>query len=180
VGVTVVELPDAPRQPDGVVLEPDPAVPLPAEQAASRGVVALREPLGEEPVVAVVHMLFRAFLRQDRDDLARLATSDAVALGPQASPLLERWQKMLAEHDYRRLSGMEVARTDRIARYDYSDLGGPGAPARPPSMHEGEILVTVPIAVPRVSSEAFFSDVVVLVLRRDGQRFRIAGFGEDP
>ena len=88
---------------------------------------------------------------------------------------------MLAEHDYRRLAGMEVPRTDRIARYAYDDLGGPGAAGSSAFGCEQEkILVTVPIAVPRVGSEEFFGEVVVLVLRRDGQRFRIAGFGDDP
>jgi hypothetical protein len=177
--VTAVELPDAPRRPDGVVLEPEPAVPEVKESAASRGVVALREPLGGEAVVTIVHMLFRGFIHQDKDDLANLATSDAVALGPQRSPLLERWQKMLAEHDYKRLAGSEVARIDRIERYAYEDLGGAGAPARPPEMHPGEILVRVPVATPRVGSDQLFGDVVVLLLRRDGQRFRIAGFGEE-
>ena len=87
---------------------------------------------------------------------------------------------MLADHDYARaFLGVEVARVDRIERYAYDDLGGPGAPARPAEMREGEILVRVPVATPRMGSDRSLGDVVVLLLRRDGERFLIAAFGQE-
>src|SRR5580658_7629068 len=75
--VTGVEIPDPPRRPDGVVVEPAPAVPEVTDRAPSSGVVALREPLGNDAVVAVVRAMFRAFAHEDRDALAALLTADA-------------------------------------------------------------------------------------------------------
>ena len=40
---TATEIPKAPRRPDGVVLEPPPALPSPADRAPASGIVALRD-----------------------------------------------------------------------------------------------------------------------------------------
>jgi hypothetical protein len=46
-------------------------------------------------------------------------------------------------------------------------------------MREGDLLVRVPILTPRVGNDRLFGDVVVLLLRREDGRFKIAGYGED-
>ena len=182
--MTAVAIPDAPRRPDGVVLEPTPAVPEVEESAAPRGVVALREPLGGEAVVTVVHQLVRAFEREDADALAALLTDDAALLGSAAvhgprGSVLDLWRARLKNLDYTRLGGSEVVREDRIERFTYADLGAPGAPERPQEMKAGDLLLRVPVATPRVGPEQLFGDVVVLLLRREGRGFKIAGFGEE-
>jgi hypothetical protein len=187
--VTAVEIPESPpRRPDGVVVEPASAVPEASERASSNGVVALREPLGGEAVVAVVRSLFRAFAHEDRDALSALLTADAAPLvmgsSGQARPahgaLLDQWSARLRSLNYGLLAGTEVARVDRIDRYTYGDLeGGSGAMARPEAMRPGDLLVRVPVTLPRVGAEPLFGDVVVLLLRREGDGFKIAGEGEE-
>ena len=186
--VTAVSLPDVPRKPDGVVLEPEPAVPEVSDRAPTGGVVALREPLGGEAVALVVRALFHAFEKEDADALAALLVDDPVILGAGTSPgggrgpraaLLDLWRGRLKSLDYSRLAGSEVARLDRLERYEYDDLGGAGAPPRPVEMKPGELLLRIPIAMPRVGTEQLFGDVVILLLRRDGSGFKISGFGEE-
>lgn len=191
--VTGVEIPDAPppRRPDGVVVEPAPAVPEATEHASSIGVVALREPLGGEAVLAVVRAMFRAFAHEDRDALAALLTSDAAPLATglpgQAAhgALLDQWSARLRSLDYGVLAGTEIARVDRMDRYTYADLegagagGAAGAIARPAAMRPGDLLVRVPVTLPRVGAEPLFGDVVVLLLRREGDGFKIAGESEE-
>jgi hypothetical protein len=179
---TAVAIPDAPRRPDGVVVEPRPALPPPQEHAAARGVVALKEPLGGEAVVDVVRALIRAFEREDVDAMAALVTDDAVLLGPPRTTrgtLLDQWRARVKALDYGRLAGAEVARIDAIERWSFADLDAPGAPDRPAEMRPGDVLVRVPITTPRAGSEQLFGDVVIVLLRREGRAFKIAGFGEE-
>jgi len=46
-------------------------------------------------------------------------------------------------------------------------------------MRPGDLLVRVPVATPRAGAEPLFGDVVVLLLRREGAAFKIAGEGEE-
>jgi hypothetical protein len=190
---------DPPRRPDGVVLEPAPAEPAPQDRVRAEGVVALREPLGGDAVATIVRALFRGFEREDAEALASLVTDDATVLGaprgsrgqsgqtgqtgqagqPGERSVLELWRARLRTFDYGRLAGAEVAQVDRIERFAYADLGGPGEPERPAEMQPGDLLARVPVATPRVGSEQLFGDAVVLLLRRDGRGFKIAGFGEE-
>jgi hypothetical protein len=183
--VTAVSIPEAPRRPDGVVVEPAPALPVATEHATARGVVALREPLGDEAVAQVVRAFFRAFEREDLDALRNLVTEDAMpmaALRGSRSSLLELWGQRMKTLDYGRLAGSEVARVDAMERWSYAALEGSAtAPTleRPAEMRPGDLLVRVPIATPRVGSEQLFGDVVTLLLRRDGRGYKIAGFAEE-
>lgn len=180
--VTDVELPDPPRRPDGVVVEPAPALPVATERAPSNGVVVLREPLGDDAVVAVVRAMFRAFAHEDREALAALLTADAAPLGAghvgARGALLDQWSARLRSMDYGLLEGLEVARLDRMERRTYADLAAGGGD-RPSMMRPGDLLVRVPVATPRAGAEPLFGDVVVLLLRREGAAFKIAGEGEE-
>jgi hypothetical protein len=183
--VTSVALPDAPREPDGVVLEPTPALPEAEERAPADGVVALRPPLGNDAVVTVVHRLFRAFARSDGEALQAIMTEDASSLGPARThgggrgTLLEQWRPRLKNPAYARLVGVELVTPDQITRFSYEDLGVAGAPERPPQMLPGDVLVRFPITAPRTGSEALFGDEMTLLLRRDGRTFKIAGATEE-
>ncbi|MEO8877837.1 MAG: hypothetical protein ABI461_19745, partial [Polyangiaceae bacterium] len=76
-------MPEGPRHPDGVVIEPAPALPDASDQATSRGVVALREPLSDDAVKKTVHAYFAAFVKEDRIAIEKLVTDDVVELGTQ-------------------------------------------------------------------------------------------------
>jgi len=179
---TVVEVPAAPRHPDGVVLELPAALPLATDSAPARGVVALREPLADEALNDVVRDYLRAWIAENRAEIEQMLTLDCASLDAvrqSRSSLLETFKGRMNNLDYKRLAGVEIARLDRIERADYAGLGLPGAPPRPPEMRRGDLLVRVPIATPRIGSEQLFPEVLVLLLRREEGRYRIAGIGEE-
>jgi hypothetical protein len=179
---TATELPKAPRRPDGVALEPAPAMPSVTDRADARGVVALREPLADKDVEDVVRAYIRAFEREDDQALVQLLAQEAVSLGRSGSTrqqLIEIWRTKLKSFEYQRLAGLEVARVSQLERHTYETLGGPGAPARPAEMRPGDLYIRVPIATPRVGSEQLFGDVLVLLLRREDGRLKIAGQADE-
>lgn len=175
-------MPSEPRHPDGVVLEPPPAVPDAGDFASARGVVALREPLGESAVRDVVGGYFDAFVHEDNAAMTKLVTEDVVELGTQGrndiNVLRNAWRARTSALDYHKLEGSTVADLDSLQRYGYDDLGGPGREPRPPEMRVGDQLVKVTVLEARVGGERFFGDSVIFLLRRDGARYRIAGIEE--
>lgn len=174
--------PTAPRRPDGVALDPPPAIPSPVDYAEARGVVALREPLADKDVEDVVRAYILAFQREDDPTLVQLLAQEAVSLGRQGSTrpqLLEIWRTKMRSFEYQRLAGLEVARLAQMERHTYETLGVPGALPRPPSMRPGDLYVRVPIATPRVGADQLFGDVLVLLLRREDGRLKIAGQADE-
>ena len=170
-----------PRRPDAVVVEPPEAIPPPAARAEAGGVVTLREPLASDAIRDVVEALTDAWEKQSLEALVALLTSDAgfiEARGRGRGPLVESWRQRLHAHEYSRLAGVELVRLDRIERWTYDELGSSDAPARPADMRADELYVRVPIEVTHLGSEKLFEDVVVLLLRREEGRFRIAAYGE--
>ena len=178
---TVTELPKEPRRPDGVVIEPPAAVPTANDRVAAGGVVALREPLADKEVEDVVRAYVRGFEREDIEALRQLTSPDAVPIGRQGNrqALLLAWQTKIQNFEYQRLAGTEVARISQLEKHTYETLGQPGAPSRPNEMKPGDLYVRVPIAIPRVGSEQLFGDVLVLLLRREDGRLRIAGQADE-
>lgn len=179
---TTTELPETPRHPDGVVLEPPPAIPDASDRAAATGVVALREPLGAVAVKSAVDGYFQAFIREDRAAMERLVTDDVVELGSQGKngkdALGAEWKARTNALDYHKLEGTTVEDLDSIETFGYDDLGGPGREPRPAEMEPGDVLVRVTVLEARVAGERFFGDTVVFLLRRDGAKYRIAGIEE--
>jgi hypothetical protein len=170
------------RRPDGVVLEPPPAMPVAAGAASARGVVALREPVSDDAVVRVVEALVEAWQRESLDGLLALVTPDAQSLDARGHPgtaLAEGWRQRLQAHEYKRLAGIELVRPEQIRRWDYDDLGAKGAPARPLEMRPGDLLVRVPFEVTHAAGEKLFGDFLVLVLRPSGAALRVAAYGEE-
>lgn len=179
---TATEMPKAPRRPDGVALEPPAAMPTPTDRASAAGVVALREPLADKDVEEVVRAYLRAFERKDDQALIQMLTPDAVSLGRQGSTrqqLIDVWRTKMKSFEYQRLAGLEVARISEMERHTFDTLGAPGTPARPQEMRPGDLYVRVPIAIPRLGSEQLFGDVLVLLLRREDGRLKIAGQADE-
>jgi hypothetical protein len=178
---TATELPKTPRRPDGVALEPPPALPDPSDRATATGVVALREPLADKDVEDVVRAYLRAFEREDIEGLRQLLTQDATPIGRAGAKqqLVELWAMRIRNFEYQKLAGSEIARFAQLEKHTYDALGGPGAPARPPEMRPGDLYVRVPIATPRIGSEQLFGDTLVLLLRRDDNKLKIAGQADE-
>lgn len=170
-----------PRRPDGVVLEPLPALPRPAARADAHGIVSLREPLGAGKVADVVQAFVAAWQRESLDAMVVLLTPDAGPVEGRArgrAGLVEGWRQRLHAHEYARLAGMELVRSERIQRWDRDELGAPGAPKALPEMLPGEVYVRVPLEVTTVAGEKLFDDVLVMILRPDDGNYRIAAYGE--
>lgn len=178
---TATEMPKAPRRPDGVVLEPPPALPTAQDKSAASGVVALREPLADKDVEEIVHAYIRAFEREDIEALRQLLAQEATTLGRAGGrqQLLELWATKMKNFEYQRLVGVEVARVSQLEKHTFETLGQPGAPLRPPEMRPGDLYVRVPIVTPRVGTEQLFGDVLVLLLRREDGRLKIAGQADE-
>jgi hypothetical protein len=178
---TATELPKAPRRPDGVVLEPAPAMPVASDRAAATGIVALREPLADKDVEDVVRAYIRAFEREDVDALVQLLAQEASPLGRAGNKnqLVDLWRTKIKNFEYQKLAGVEVARIAQIEKHTYDTLGASGAPSRPTEMRPGDLYVRVPIATPRVGSDQLFGDLLVLLLRREDGRLKIAGQADE-
>lgn len=179
---TATELPKTPRRPDGVTLDPPPAMPSASDRMDARGVIALREPFADKDVDDVVAAYVRAFEREDDVALVELLALDAVAIGRQGSTrqqLIESWRTKIKSFEYQRLAGLEVARLSQIERYTFETLGIVGAPPRPTEMRSGDLYVRVPMVTSRIGSEQLFGDVVVLLLRREDGRLKIAGQADE-
>jgi hypothetical protein len=169
------------RRPDAVVLEPPTALPTPVSRADARGVVSLRQPLAGDAVVDLVQSFVDAWQRESLDALAAMLASDAGPIDGRIrgrGALVEAWRQRLHAHEYARLANSEVVRPERIARWDRDDLGAPDAPAPPPDMRPGEIYVRAPLEVTRVAGERLFGDVMVMVLRAEDGKLKIAAYGE--
>jgi hypothetical protein len=170
-----------PRRPDAVVVEPPPAMPSAVSRADARGVVALREPLAGDAVGNLVSALVDAWQRESLEALTALLTADAGPIEARArgrNTLVESWRQRLHAHPYGRLAGVELVRPERIERWEAEDLTAADAPARPPDMRPGELYVRVPLEVSRVAGEKFFGDVIVMLVRREDGKYRIAAYGE--
>jgi hypothetical protein len=182
---TALEIPTASRKPDGVLLEPSPALPTTEERGqAQAGVLALRPPVGDEQIREAVHDYLQAFVNHSTEALRTLLTTDAILLEnrqPQRY-ILENFQRRTSQHisDYARYDGVEIARFDHLERYAAEDLGPHTDPPRPPDMHSGDVYVRVPL-IPTVAAngDPLFRTMLVLILRRATERrLQIAGVAE--
>jgi hypothetical protein len=181
-GAGPVDSADAPsRRPDAVVLDPPPAIPSAVERSAASGVIALREPLGDDAVRDLVRSVLDAWSRESLDQLVLLLTNDAGPIEARSrgrSALVESWRQRLHAHEYRRLAGLDLFHPERIERYGWKDLSALNARQRPPEMRPEELYVRVPLEVTRIGGERVFGDVLLLLLRRDGAKYLVVAYGE--
>jgi hypothetical protein len=169
------------RRPDAVAIEPAPALPVALARAPARGVVALREPLGDGGVRDLVLAVLDAWESESVDALLGLMTADAGPLEGRIrgrAAMIESFRQRMRAHAYGRLLGMPLLRPERIERWEYDELGLPDKPARPAEMRPGDVYVRVPMEVSRLAGEKFFEDAIVLLVRREEGRYRIAAYGE--
>ena len=148
---------------------------------AATGIVALREPLADKDVEDVIRAYVRAFEREDVDALVQLLAQEASPLGRAGNKnqLVDLWRTKIKNFEYQKLAGVEIARVAQIEKHTYETLGVSGAPPRPTEMRPGDLYVRVPIATPRVGSDQLFGDILVLLLRREDGRLKIAGQADE-
>ena len=166
------------RRADAVVVEPPPALPSAVERSPAEQLVTLRVPLGQGLVEELVRDVVSGWQHESLDDLTAVLTADAGPFEARShgrGALIEGWRQRLHSHEYRRLAGIELARPERIERYAWDDLP---ADRRPHEMRPGELYVRVPLEVTRVAGERLFGDVILLLLRRDGDKYKVTGYGE--
>jgi len=92
--------------------------------------------------------------------------------------LAEAWRQRLQAHEYGHLAGLELVRRERIQRWDYDELDTRNAPARPPEMRPGDVYVRVPVEFTHAAGERLFGDVILMVLRPERGKLKIAAYGE--
>lgn len=186
---TALELPTAARQPDGVEVPVETALPPAAERAPARDVAVLREPVADEVIRRAVASFFAAFERHDADAIDALLSRSARLLdahgGSTYATLREELRGRVRAFE---AAGVSSVGVEAVERHDFRDLGaGAGARPRPLEMRPGDVLVRVHLAVPRVgASVRLFAPVVVLLWRWEedadapGRRvLRVAGYDEE-
>jgi hypothetical protein len=182
---TAADLPEGPRRPDGVAVDPSPELPKPAEGAeTAQALVALKPPLPEKAARSVVAAFFRAIVSEDLEALSDLATPDANApsksRGSSAS-IVDHWRGRMRHFRYRTLASEVLYQEADVEFYRFDDLETllVGRPQRPPEMTRSDLLLRVPMLVVRAGSDRAFGDEIVFLLRRDRDRFRIRQVLED-
>lgn len=182
--------PDARRRPDGVAIDPTSAPPPAADRAgAVEGLVTLRTPLGVDVATGAVMELFRRVVREDREAMPALFTSDAQAStgSPQSGPHTPRavdwWLMRFSKLDYTKLAGEPVVRESELEIFRPDDLRQPvvtpPASVRAEGLGESDVVVRVPITTARAGQDRLLGDEMVIWLRREGNQYKIYRIQED-
>jgi len=152
-----------------------------AVRATARGVIALREPMAEDAVRAVMEQMAGAWQLGSLEGLLALLTADAGPIDARAQgrgPLVEGWRQRLHAHEYARLAGVDLVRPERAERWTWDELGGFDGPARPADMRPDELYVRAPLEVTYIANEKVFGDEMVLLLRPEDGRYKVSAYGE--
>ena len=182
---TLSELPEGPRRPDGVVVDPTPELPPAAEAVDSgAGIVALKAPLADRAARSVVAAFLRAVVTENVEALSDLVTADATiaARGRTGTPsLVDHWRARLRHFRYRSLADEILYQEADVELYRHDDLETPlpGRPLRPAEMAPADVLLRVPLLVVRAGSDRVFGDDMLFHLRRDKERFVVRQLIED-
>ena len=189
--------PDGPerRRPDGVAVDPLEYPPDAADSAeSSAGVVALRTPLGADAARDTTKSFLNAITREDLEGARATMSSDATTINPSTRArenafyfYSRRFQRL----DYFWLSNVAFYQEDRVelfradeAQSFWGDLVGPSASGTAAAsmndkLEPSDVVVRVPISIPRVGSGALMADEITLLLRRSGGKYVIHRLVED-
>lgn len=170
----------------GVPVDPVSSVPAPTDRAiAVEGVVTLRAPVSTEAVMALVRRVFEAFHARETAGLELDFDESIIDIRSESEIAKARWQflgelklRMKGTNAFEQLDVDLMYRPQDVEIFARDELGLPGRPSRPTTMGSDDLLVRIPIATPRLGADILFGDEVRLLLRRDGARYRIRGYGE--
>jgi hypothetical protein len=172
----------------GPVVPTDPTTAVPrAGDVATPGetVATLRAPIPDEVALGLVNRVFRTFhartatmIESDLDEYVVDLSPEGGVGGRQRASWIWELQNRLRTAAFDALDVDQMYRPAEVEIYGVEDLGLPGRPSRPVAMGNDEVLVRVPIATTRVGADVLFGEEVLLLLRRDGGRYKIRGYGE--
>ena len=187
---TAHALPDEPRRPDGVVVDPRSAPPMATSSTGdtSSSVLALRVPLGTRAAHETIAAFFAGVAAEDPTVLHANAdpsatVSDLGTSPPRVLNLVFVWQQRFGKFDYR-----ELAERARYRDADVRTYPSANAHALPRRIQGGvlseplgpdDVVLIVPIAAPLHKGERLFGDELTFVLRRTADRFVIAKIVEE-
>jgi hypothetical protein len=187
-GAQAIRTADAPHPESstGVPVDPVSSVPKPADRAAAgEGVVTLRAPVATEAVMALVRRVFEAFHARETSGIEQDLDDNIVDVRAEGEINKARWQfiselrlRMKSTNAFEQLDVELMYRAQDVEIFAHGELGLPGRPSRPASMGADDLLVRIPVATPRLGADILFGDEIRLLLRRDGARYRIRGYGE--
>lgn len=176
--------PSLERRTVGTLLDPGPARPAPAARADARGVVSLREPVGERDIARFVQTFLDAWRRESLEDLDSLLsqssdTGPIEALGRGREAVVESWKERLRSHahEYARL-GAELVAPERIEHWDSDEVGRFEGPLPRATLRVGDVYVAAPLRVTSGGSDRLFGNFLVMVLRRENGELRMVAYGE--
>jgi hypothetical protein len=183
---TQLELKDATRKPDGVLVEPSPAVPNAEEHGSTQaGVVALRQPIGSEQISEVVLKYIGAFVADDASAFAELFENDAVMFGDNGrstprNTIIQNFQQREQQHRAEYARNRDIARLDRMVQWSSEDLGPHTDPPRPTEMRGGDVYARVPLQSPlSLAGDPLYRNMLVLLIRRSADHhLKIVGVAE--
>jgi hypothetical protein len=148
-------------------------------------VTTLRTPVGTEAIGALVRRLFEGFharstaaIEVDVDETVVDLRLDGETQQSRGSFVFQL-QGRMRNTPFEQLEVDAMYRPQEVEVWARDELGVPGRPARPVSMGPEDLLVRIPIATARVGADVLFGDEIRLLLRRDGARYRLRGYGEN-
>ena len=181
---TTGELSDEPRHAPGVAVDPAPELPPPrAEADTESGLVSLDAPADPERARDVVREFFSAIARSSYDDLEPLLDEQAWVNGGSSGGRQRArsfWQMRLSRLDYGSLAGQVIFREADLETYSAKDVNELRPPrALPMSVQGDDVLIKVPVAVPRTGRTRLFGDEIAFLLRPSGTGFVIVEMLEE-
>ncbi len=186
---TSLAIKDETRKPDGVLVEPPPALP-PAEEhgKAGDGVLALRQPITNDQIAELVHRYVQAHAEafgEGHAAIEELLEREAVMIGDnnRSAPrinITQLFDQRNRQHRPEYVQHGDLSHTERLTRWGYDDLNAHTDPARPMEMKAGDIYVHVPIdAVLSTAGDPLFRATLILIVRRSADhKLRFAAVGE--
>lgn len=181
---TVTAFGDEPRRAPGVAVDPAPELPAPEPAAhPEQGVVVLRTPQDPEAAREVVRAFFRAVAQGSYSEVEPFLADEAwLSAGTMSGRQRARqyWQTRLSRLDYGSLAGSSIFRETELETYRVRDL----ANLRPPRTlgvvaQPDDVIIRVPISIPKTGKTRLFGDEIVFVLRPKGNGYTIVDMAED-
>jgi len=147
--------------------------------------VTLRAPVSTELVNALVRRLFESFHSRSTSAIEADLDDDIVELrfdGGELTVKKYNWtynfSTRIKGSPFDQLDIDQMYRQQDVEIYARDELGLPGRPLRPKSMEADDLVVRIPIATTRVGADVLFGDEIRLLLRREGSRYKLRGYGE--
>ncbi len=182
---TVTDLPDEPRRPPGIAVDPLTSLPRPqASGVTQQRVLVLTTPLDPALPRDTVRRFFEAVVHEDDARLHGVLAEDAsFQPGAQGARQSARsvWQARFARLPYHGLFGYTVVREASFETYAASDaprvLSGHNLP--PPGPGAGDVLVRARVLRTHLAKSRLFGDEIWFFLTAREQRYEIRAMIEE-